>query len=89
VVLVVPNRATVYAPLLAQPRDVSESLATLEDLAHALQNAGVPSVSLETRFARDAAFLLDQKKYLYFLDDTHWNGNGTAIAADELFNLRK
>jgi hypothetical protein len=89
VVLLVPNRATIYAPLLAQPRDVSGSLATLEDLAHALQNAGVPTVSVEPRFARDAALLLDQKKYLYFLDDTHWNGNGTAIAADEIFNFRK
>jgi hypothetical protein len=89
VVLLVPNRATVYAPLLAQPRDVSGSRTTLEDLANALQNAGVRTVSLEPRFARDAALLLDQNKYLYFLDDTHWNGNGTAIAADEIFNLRK
>jgi hypothetical protein len=89
IVLLVPNRATVYSPLLAQPCDVSASRATLSDLANALQNAGVRTVSLEPRFARDAAFLLDQNKYLYFLDDTHWNGNGTAIAADEIFNLRK
>jgi hypothetical protein len=89
VVLLVPNRATIYAPLLSQPRDVSGSRTTLEDLANALQNAGVRTVSLEPRFARDAALLLDQNKYLYFLDDTHWNGNGTAIAADEIFNLRK
>jgi SGNH hydrolase-like domain, acetyltransferase AlgX len=89
VVLVVPNRTTIYAPLLAQPRDVSSSRATLEDLANALQSAGVRTVSLEPRFAHHAALLLDQKKYLYFLDDTHWNGNGTAVAADEIFNFRK
>jgi SGNH hydrolase-like domain, acetyltransferase AlgX len=89
VVLLVPNRATIYAPLLAQPRDVSGSHANLEDLANAFQNAGVRTVSLEPRFARDAALLLDQKKYLYFLDDTHWNGNGTVVAADEIFNSRK
>ncbi len=89
VVLLVPDRPTIYAPLLAQPRDVSGSRKTLEDLASALQNAGVRTVSLEPRFAHDAALLLDQNKYLYFLDDTHWNGNGTAIAADEIFNLRK
>ena len=89
VVLLVPNRATIYAPLLSQPRDVSGSRTTLEDLANALQNAGVRTVSLEPRFARDAALLLDQNKYLYFLDDTHWNGSGTAIAADEIFNQRK
>jgi hypothetical protein len=89
VILLVPSRATIYAPLLSQPRDVSVSRATLSNLASALQNAGVRTVSLEPRFARDAAVLLDQKKYLYFLDDTHWNGNGTAVAADEIFNLRK
>lgn len=83
-VLLVPNRTTVYAPLLAQPRDVSASLETLADLAGALQNASVSTVSLEPRFSREAALLLDRKKYLYFLDDTHWNGTGTAIAADEL-----
>jgi hypothetical protein len=89
VILLVPSRATIYAPLLSQPRNVSVSRATLSNLASALQNAGVRTVSLEPRFARDAAVLLDQKKYLYFLDDTHWNGNGTAVAADEIFNLRK
>jgi hypothetical protein len=89
VVLLVPNRSTIYAPLLAQPRDVSASRATLEDFASALQNAGVPCVSLEPRYAHDAAILLEQKKYLYFLDDTHWNGTAAAIAADEIFNFRK
>jgi hypothetical protein len=24
-----------------------------------------------------------------FLDDNHWNGNGTAIAAEEIFSLRQ
>jgi hypothetical protein len=89
VVLLVPNRATIYAPLLAPPRDVSASRATLAAFANALQNAGVRTVPLERRYAHDAAALLDQKKYLYFLDDIHWNGNGTAVAADEIFNLRK
>jgi SGNH hydrolase-like domain, acetyltransferase AlgX len=89
VVLLVPNRTTIYAPLLAQPRDVSASRATLADFATALQNVGVSYVSLEPRYAHDAAILLGQNKYLYFLDDTHWNGTGTAIAADEIFNFRK
>ncbi len=89
IVLLVPNRTTIYAPLLTQPRDVSASRATLEDFARALQNAGVPVVSLEPRYTHDAAILLGQNKYLYFLDDTHWNGTGTAIAADEIFNFRK
>jgi SGNH hydrolase-like domain, acetyltransferase AlgX len=88
-VLLVPNRSTIYAPLLREPRDVSASRATLDDLANALQNAGVRTVPLERRYTREAAALLDQKKYLYFLDDTHWNGIGTAIAAEEIFKKSK
>jgi hypothetical protein len=89
VVLLVPNRSTIYTPLLAQPPDVSASRATLEDFADALENAGVATVSLRDRYVHDARILLDQKKYLYFLDDIHWNGEGTADAADEIFKARK
>jgi len=88
-VLLVPNRSTIYAPLLTSPRDVSTSRITLEYFANALQNAGVRTVALERRYAQDAAALLDQKKYLYFLDDTHWNGIGTAIAAEEILKQSK
>jgi len=87
-VLVVPNRSTIYSPLLAQPRDVSASLSALGSLAQAFQNAGVRAVSLQNRYAQEAATHLNEKKYLYLLDDTHWNGNGTAIAAEEIFNHR-
>jgi hypothetical protein len=89
VVLLVPNRSTIYAPLLVQPRDVSASRATLEDFQDALQNAGVHTVPLLDRYVHEARILLDQKKYLYFLDDTHWNGEGTADAADEIFKARR
>jgi hypothetical protein len=89
VVLLVPNRSTVYAPLLAQPPDVSASCATLEDFRDALQSAGVPTVPLLDRYVHDARILLDQKKYLYLLDDTHWNGDGIARAVDEIFKARK
>ncbi len=89
VVLLVPNRTTIYAPLLLKPRDVSASRATLEAFSSALQGAGVRTVPLERRYARDAAALLAQKKYLYFLDDTHWNGIGTALAAEEILKAQK
>lgn len=89
VVLLVPNRTTIYAPLLAQPRDVSAARETLTDFAQALQSAGVRTLPIEPRFAHDAPILLDQKKYLYFMDDIHWNGNGTAFAAEEIFKLRE
>lgn len=89
VVLLVPNRSTIYAPLLAEPRDVTTARETLWQLESALDRAGVRSVSLEGRFSRDAAVLLGRSEYLYLLDDTHWNGTGTVIAADEIFNRIK
>jgi SGNH hydrolase-like domain, acetyltransferase AlgX len=89
VVLLVPNRTTIYAPLLARPRDVSASRRTLEAFANALGSVAVCTVSLERRYTQDASMLLDEKKYLYFLDDTHWNGIGTAIASEEILNRRR
>jgi SGNH hydrolase-like domain, acetyltransferase AlgX len=88
VVLLVPNRTTIYAPLLAEPQDVSAARATLDAFRNALGNVDVRAVPLERRYTQDATMLLDRKKYLYFLDDTHWNGIGTSIAAEEIFNRR-
>jgi hypothetical protein len=89
VVLLVPNRTTIYAPLLAEPRGVSASRATLDAFRNALGNVHVCTVPLEPRYTQEATMLLEDKKYLYFLDDTHWNGIGTSVAAGEIFKLRK
>jgi hypothetical protein len=85
VVLLVPNRPTIYGPLLAHPRDESHSAATLAEIEAAARGVGVDVVSLEPRFSREAPAMLSENKYLYLLDDTHWSGTGTAIAADEVF----
>ena len=83
-VLLVPNRSTVYAPFLAQPRDTSLPRETLERLASQLHDRRIPVVSLLPRYQAEAAARLPSHRYLYFLDDTHWNGDGTAIAAQEI-----
>ena len=85
IVLLVPNRPTIYGPLLAYPRDVSPAAGTISELKDALRQAGIGVVSLAPVFSREAAALLPDRKYIYLLDDTHWSGTGTAIAADELF----
>lgn len=86
IVLLVPNRPTIYGPLLAHPQDVSPAADTLSELEVALRRAGVDVVSLAPAFAEEAAARLADRNYLYLLDDTHWSGAGTAIAADELFH---
>ena len=87
IVFLVPNRPTIYGPLLAYPRDVSRAVSTLAELEAGVRRAGVEVVSLEPRFSNEAPSMLAERKYLYLLDDTHWSGTGTAIAADELFHL--
>jgi len=85
-VLLVPNRSTVYGPLLEPPRDVSSSVTTLADFQGALDQAGVSVVNLESQFADQAPRLLGHKRYLYFLDDTHWTGAGTTIAGEQVLS---
>jgi len=84
VVLLVPNRPTVYGPSLQNTRDVSRARETLADFERALDRAGISVVNLEPRFAREAPLLLNQNRHLYFLDDTHWTGTGTAVAAEQI-----
>lgn len=85
-VLLVPNRSTIYGPLLERPRDVSPALATLGAFAAALQRAQVSTVALESSFSREAEAGLGDNRYLYFRDDTHWTGAATAIAAEQLLD---
>jgi hypothetical protein len=84
IILPVPNRSTIYAPLLERPRDVSASRAALEEFASRLKSRGVSVVSLLGPYDREATARLSSHQYIYFLDDTHWNGAGTAIAARAL-----
>jgi len=85
VVLLVPDKFTVYEPLLlgleAKGRPGSDYLDRIE---RSLSAAGVPVVNLKSVFLARAARELPSKSYLYWLDDTHWNGHGMRIAAEEI-----
>jgi len=85
IVLLVPNKSTVYEPLLlgreAQNRPGSDYLDRLE---RSLSSAGLPVVNLKNVFQAQAARELPSNSYLYWLDDTHWNGHGMRIAAEEI-----
>jgi hypothetical protein len=85
IVLLVPDKFTVYEPLFlgreAQNRPASDYLDRLE---RSLSSAGVPVVNLKNVFQTQAARQLPSNSYLYWLDDTHWNGHGMRIAAEEI-----
>jgi hypothetical protein len=85
IVLLVPDKFTVYEPLLlgreAKGRPGSDYLDRIE---RSLSEAGVPVVNLEYVYQARAARELPSNSYLYWLDDTHWNGHGMRIAAEEI-----
>jgi hypothetical protein len=87
VVLLVPNRSTIYAPLLEHPRDTGVSREILKQLASRLEEQHLRVVSLLSRYDAEASARLPRNSYLYLLDDTHWNGDGTAIAAEEILKV--
>jgi hypothetical protein len=82
VVLLVPNKLTVYHPLVEEHRPDGAPL--LARVAAALGAVGAPVVDTTSLLQRRAAELLPKRQYVYWRDDTHWNEAGIAIAADLL-----
>lgn len=84
-VVLVPSKYTVYYQLLRNERTLDfepgESLKLLEARLRAAQ---IPVVNLTETFRAHAARDLASGLYLYWLDDTHWNARGIAIAASEI-----
>src|SRR5438034_4680577 len=73
VVVLVPNKYTVYYRMLADPRPVGVEPGELLDRVEAkLHAAGIAVVNL-TRVLREAAVKdLERHEYVYWRDDTHW-----------------
>ncbi|MFN0072450.1 MAG: alginate O-acetyltransferase AlgX-related protein [Chloroflexota bacterium] len=85
IVLLVPNKYTVYRPFISDLQHVANDaqpyLLSLEDRLRALN---VRVVNLTRVFQIQAASDLQQSKYIYWRDDTHWNPRGIHLAATEL-----
>lgn len=78
VVVLIPTKYSVYAPLLSPPEQAETNLP---EVSRALRTAGIEVVDLSSTFQIKAAELLEEDQYLYWLDDTHWNPKGTEVAA--------
>ncbi|HEX4628346.1 MAG TPA: hypothetical protein VH137_06095 [Gemmatimonadales bacterium] len=84
-VVLVPTKYAVYAPLLRTPDPGPDRAAPyLADLARQLAADGIAVVDLTPPYRAAAAHALAQGRYIYFLDDTHWNAAGVGIAAQEI-----
>lgn len=84
-VVLVPRKYTVYAPLFeARAREPDAGARSLERIARRLHDQGVPVVDLTPALREAAVRELREGRTVYFRDDTHWNALGIAVAADAI-----
>jgi hypothetical protein len=80
-VVLAPKKHTVYGPLLEPGRDGESGAQSLARIASGLAAQRVPVIDLTPALRAAAAAALPDGRYVYFLDDTHWNAAGIAAAA--------
>jgi hypothetical protein len=81
VVVLAPSKYTVYYPLLDGPSERVAVDSGQSAVAARLRAAGITTIDLTRAFQEQAAVSLAAGRYLYWLDDTHWNAEGIAVAA--------
>ena len=88
-ILFIPNKYTIYYPLLRDPaRGQPQGQRYLRNLEERLKQIGIPVINLTDQYMRAAAHAYQQGRYIYWLDDTHWNSEGIEIAATEILKMR-
>jgi len=85
-VLLVPDKGTVYGSLMDTATSDSGGQDLLAMLEKELRGADVPTLNLTPLFRTAAVRLLPQHDYLYWRDDTHWNAQGVKLAANALWS---
>lgn len=80
VVLLVPNKYTVYRPLLAKP-PAAALISPLSEIQESLQRAGITVVNPLPALQQAAREALSRGRLVYWQDDTHWNAEGSRLAA--------
>jgi hypothetical protein len=83
-VLLVPNKYTVYQPLFLTAEEELSSESNLHQLEQRLREKTISAVNLTYRYRLQAATDLDTHIYIYWKDDTHWNERGMKIAAEAI-----
>lgn len=84
-VVLLPDKYTVYKPLLAVPAPEAANVPGAEYLARVereLRARGVPVVNLTEPLRQAARAALPSHRYIYWRDDTHWNVAGVRVAAE-------
>ena len=84
-VVLVPHKYSVYYPLLSGSAPApGDSVHPLTQLATELRNDRVDVLDLTPRLQLEARNASASHRYIYWRDDTHWNAEGVAIAAEAI-----
>lgn len=82
-VVLLPEKLTVYGPLLEQPTSSTEPIvASLARLEAELRRSGVAVVNLTPIYRAEAKERLGKGETIFWRDDTHWNTAGVRLAAE-------
>lgn len=82
-VVLAPSKYSVYYPLIENRRRAAgDTVHPLARLEADLRQRGIPALDLTKTFRARARDDLSEGNYIYWLDDTHWNGRGLAVASD-------
>lgn len=87
-VFLVPTKYRVYHPLLEETERGRRTVLTPSPALEALQRffspVGIPVIDLTPSLRARARELLPKGEYVYWRDDTHWNGAGIRTAATDV-----
>jgi hypothetical protein len=78
----IPAKYRIYSPLAEGERRTDLPHAQWEYLSRLCAELGLPCTDLTPVLAERARRLLPQGRFTYYLDDTHWNAEGVAAAAE-------
>lgn len=84
----IPDKYRVYYPFLRQGAYAAAlPNKQWEYLTWAAGQAGIPVTDLTGPLREEASRLLPEGRYVFWRDDTHWNCEGMAVAALEVFRV--
>lgn len=77
----VPDKYRVYGPMLDRAPAGTLPEAQWAHLERTAKELHIPAVNLTEPLRTQAAQLADSGELIYWRDDTHWNGKGSAVGA--------
>lgn len=84
VMVFIPEKYRVYGPLTDESPESDLPTAQLDYLRSIGTELNVPVIDLTDMLVERSGQLAQRGEFTWWLDDTHWNGNGEAVAAEVL-----